>query len=87
VPESELAAAISNIREQHKEIYFKTHPHSSRNKEGNIEVEIHLTTIGKEQQEKEMQIAKEELITLIKQLKGANGQEPKIIVSSNSNSK
>jgi molybdenum cofactor synthesis domain-containing protein len=80
IPESELAKAISTIRVNYPQVYFKTHPRTYTSVDGTIEVEIHLTYVGVVEDEYLLDTILEELITLIEQLKGAKGEDPKIEV-------
>ncbi len=81
IPESELAKAISPIREKYPAIYFKTHPHSSSTSpEGRITVEVHLSTHSSELNENYMDEIMNELIKLIKNMKGIRGEKPIITI-------
>ena len=81
VPESELAKAISKAREKHPLLYVKTHPHSP-NAEGMIEVEIHITCLCSEEESNQLEEAEKEFVAIIKQMKGANGNKPRITLQS-----
>lgn len=80
VPESELGAAITPVREKYPNIYFKTHPRSytSNEKTRVIEVEIHLSTIQRINESNRIDEAIKELIDVISRLKGVQGKKPKI---------
>lgn len=86
VPESELAVAISPIRENHPSVYIKTHPHSyTVSNERIIEVEIHITMVNTEEESKILDQVVERIIETIKQLKGAKGEKPKIRIVNDDN--
>lgn len=84
IPESELAKAISETRENFTSIYVKTHPHTSKaSAKGMIEVEIHITSLCSEEESAKLKEAEEEIVTIIKTMKGASGKKPKITLQNN----
>ncbi len=84
IPESELAKAISEIREKYTTIYVKTHPHSSRaSAKGMIEVEIHITSLCSEEESVNLNKAEEEIVKIIKTMKGTSDRKPKITLQNN----
>lgn len=84
IPESELANAISEIREKFPTIYIKTHPHSSKaSAEGMIEVEIHITSLCSEEESVKLKEAQEDIVKIIKTMKGTSDKKPKITLQIN----
>lgn len=84
IPESELAKAISETREKFPKIYVKTHPHSSRaSAKGMIEVEIHITSLCSEEESTNLKEAEEEIVKIIKTMKGVSDKRPKITLQNN----
>ncbi len=84
IPESELANAISEIREKFPTIYIKTHPHSSKaSAEGMIEVEIHITSLCSEEASVKLKEAQEDIVKIIKTMKGTSDKKPKITLQIN----
>ncbi len=81
IPESELAASISPVREKYPSVYIKTHPRSySTGDTRIIEVEIHSTTICSQEEEKILVEVEEELIKIINSMRGVKGKKPKITI-------
>ncbi|HUT82020.1 MAG TPA: molybdopterin-binding protein [Candidatus Bathyarchaeia archaeon] len=81
IPESELAKAITPIREKYPTIYFKTHPHSSSTSpEGRITVEIHLTLYSTNDEDRNLDEIINELINLIENMKGIREEKPIITI-------
>ena len=81
IPESELAASISPIREKFPSVYIKTHPRSYSTADTRIiEVEIHTTTTCTQEEEKILVEVEEELIKIIKSMRGVKGKKPKITI-------
>ena len=64
IPESEMAAMIDVVMQNHPSIYIKSHPIGA---EPEISIELHLTTnsLSRETAEKETQQAIEEISALI----------------------
>ena len=82
IPESELAASISPIREKFPSVYIKTHPRSYSTADTRIiEVEIHTTTTCIQEEEKILVEVEEELIEIIKSMRGVKGKKPKITIT------
>lgn len=81
IPESELAASISPVREKYPSVYIKTHPRSYSTADTRIiEVEIHATTNCTQEEEKILVQVEEELIKIIKSMRGVKGKKPKITI-------
>ncbi len=81
IPESELAASISPVREKFPSVYIKTHPRSYSTADTRIiEVEIHTTTTCTQEEEKILVEVEEELIEIIKSMRGVKGKKPKITI-------
>jgi len=81
IPESELAASISPVREKYPSVYIKTHPRSYSTADTRIiEVEIHATTNCTQEEEKKLVQVEEELIKIIKSMRGVKGKKPKITI-------
>ncbi|MBK5114584.1 MAG: hypothetical protein KGD59_10535 [Candidatus Heimdallarchaeota archaeon] len=81
IPESELAASISPVREKFPLVYIKTHPRSYTSDEIRvIEVEIHLTTFCTSEEEQILDEVVEELVKIIKGMRGVKGKKPKITI-------
>jgi len=81
IPESELAASISSAREKFPSVYIKTHPRSySTGDTRVIEVEIHVTTTCTQEEEKILVEVEEEMIKIIKNMRGVKGKKPKITI-------
>ena len=79
IPESELAAAITKVRENYPNIYFKTHPRTTSTAQaGIIEVEIHITSFCSEEEDELLSQVEKELVKIIEGMKGSKGEEPKI---------
>ncbi|MFW9923457.1 MAG: hypothetical protein ACFFDW_09260, partial [Candidatus Thorarchaeota archaeon] len=77
IPESELASAISPVREKYPFIYMKTHPHStSASEKGLIEVEIHLSSICSKEESEKLNYVQEEIIKILENMKGIKGEKP-----------
>ncbi len=82
IPESELAASISPVREKFPSVYIKTHPRSYSTADTRIiEVEIHTTTTCTQEEEKILVEVEEELIEIIKSMRGVKGKKPKITIT------
>lgn len=81
IPESELAASISPVREKYPSVYLKTHPRSYSTADTRIiEVEIHATTTCTPEEEKILVEVEKELIKVIKSMRGVKGKKPKITI-------
>jgi nicotinamide-nucleotide amidase len=81
IPESELAASISSIREKFPLVYIKTHPRSYTSDEIRvIEVEIHVTTFCTSEEEQILDEVVEELVKIIKGMRGVKDKKPKITI-------
>ena len=80
IPESELAEAISPLRAQYPTIYFKTHPKSTTTSSSKriIEVEVHLTVIGSEEEEQKILAAEQELLQILRTMPATGEDKPKI---------
>ncbi len=79
VPESELAANISYVREKFPTVYIKTHPRSYTSGDTRvIEVEIHITTMCTPEEESILEEVEKELIRIIKGMRGVKDKKPKI---------
>ena len=77
IPESELAKAISPIRLKYPAIYFKTHPKSYTIEDKRVlQVEVHLTEIGTTAEEVVITQAEKEIIDILLQMQGVNGEKP-----------
>ncbi|MBD3191817.1 MAG: competence damage-inducible protein A [Candidatus Heimdallarchaeota archaeon] len=75
IPESEIAKAITSVREEYPSIYFKTHPKTS------LEVEIHLTTVSAVDMQKKLKTVEEKIVSILKKLEGTNGKRAEITLS------
>jgi len=81
VPESELAAAISSVRNNFPTVYIKTHPRSYTSGDTRIiEVEIHITTICSAEEEEILAEVEKEVIKIIKGMRGVKDKKPKITI-------
>ena len=86
LPESELASAITPIREKYPQAYIKTHPRTT-SINGIITVEIHISMFISNDESKIIENIVNELIDVIKEQKGVKGETPKITIGLEHNDK